>query len=284
MTTPQGNLVLRRHEALVVRRVAEEAARSAGAISRSRFGSSHGVDATFDHDVKLDVDRACETAALDVIRSRFPTHAILSEECGYEMGRGGDRVWIVDPLDGTVNFHHGLPLFCTSVACYEIADGAKSGSPRLPDGRSLGEPVAAAVYDPLRDEMFTGTAGRSAFLNQMPLPELAPRGISEVVIAVSFSAREESLAVLDRTIPALTIAAQKVRSLGCTALELSMVAAGRIGGFLQIGTNLWDFAGGAAVVQAAGGKFEARPCDHGRWQVTAGAPGVFEELCRAAQS
>ncbi|HEY9592921.1 MAG TPA: inositol monophosphatase [Spirochaetia bacterium] len=283
MTAPQGNLVLRRHEVLVVRRTAEEAARSAGAISRSRFGSEHAVDAMLDHDVKLDVDRACETAALDVIRARFPTDAILSEECGYEMGRG-DRVWIVDPLDGTVNFHHGLPLFCASVACYEIGDGAERGVPRLPDGRALGEPVAAAVYDPLRDEMFTGTAGRGAFLNQLPLTELAPRSLSEVVIAVSFSAREESLAVLGRSIPTLTLAAQKVRSLGCTALELAQVAAGRLGGFLQIGTNLWDFAGGAAIVRAAGGRFEARPCDHGRWRVTAGAPGVFEELCRAAQS
>lgn len=283
MITPANSLVLRRHEALVVRRVAEEAARSAGAISRSRFGSAHRVDAEFEHDVKLDVDRVCETAALEVIRTRFPRHAILSEECGYDPGRD-NRVWIVDPLDGTVNFHHGLPLFCASVACWEVSDSGDNGAPRLPDGRALGDPVAAAVYDPLRDEMFAGTAGRGAFLNQLPLPQLEKRNLAEVVIAVSLSARAESHEVLGRAVPSLTLAAQKVRSLGCTALELALVGAGRIGGFLQVGTNLWDFAGGAAIIRAAGGRFEARPCGNGRWSVTAGAPGVFEELCRAAQS
>jgi myo-inositol-1(or 4)-monophosphatase len=283
MTAPAGNVVLRRHEALTVGRTAEEAARSAGAVSSSRFGLAHIVDATLPHDLKLDVDRACEAAALAVIRERYPGHAILSEEAGYEMGRS-NRVWIVDPLDGTVNFHHGVPFFCTSVACYEISETAETGLPRLPDGRVLGEPVAAVVYDPLRGELFAGTAGRGVSLNQVPLPELAPRGIAEVIVSVSLGASPESVAALARAIPALTGAARKVRSFGCTALELAQVAAGRIGGFFQVGTNLWDFAGGAAMVRAAGGHVEARPCSHGRWQIIAAAPGVFEELCKAAHS
>lgn len=277
------NLTLRRHEALVVRRAAEEAARAAGAISRGRLAATHVVDAVLPHDVKLDVDRACETAALDVIRGRFPGHAVLSEEAGYEAGLV-DRVWIVDPLDGTVNFHHGLPFFCTSIACYEIAGAAAHDAPCLPDGRPLGDPVAAVVYDPLRDELFAGTAGRGASLNQVPLPALESRAMAEVIVAVSLSAGEESLAAIGRSLPTLAAGARKLRSFGCTALDLAQVAAGRVGGFFQVGTHLWDFAAGAAIVRAAGGRVTALPCAEGRWRVTAAAPGVFEELCSATLS
>ena len=106
----------------VLRGTAVEAATAAGRVIRGSFGREQKVDQALPHDLKLWLDRACEQEILGVIRTSFPGHAVLSEEWGYEPGRE-PYLWIVDPLDGTVNYHHGIPFFCTSIACHAIAEG-----------------------------------------------------------------------------------------------------------------------------------------------------------------
>ena len=227
----------------LLRSVAREAALAAGRVIRGGFGTVQQVDRALPHDVKLWLDRASEEEILRVLRTSFPGHGVLSEERGFEPGRKS-YLWIVDPLDGTVNYHHGIPFFCTSIACHAIADeAAPSPGTRLPDGRSLGAPIIGIVYDPLRHEMFAGTAGRGASLNRAPLLTPEAARLDEAVVALSFGAREESIAYMSRVLPALTRCARKVRSFGSTALDMVQVAAGRIGAFVQMGTNLWDFAG-----------------------------------------
>jgi myo-inositol-1(or 4)-monophosphatase len=178
-----------------------------------------------------------------------------------------------------VNFHHGIPFFCTSIACHTLSNTAADGtSYRLPDGRLLGDPIAGIVYDPMRDELFIGTAGRGASLNRGPL--LAPEvtRLDEAVVAVSFGARDESIDYMCRLLPSLIRGARKVRSFGSTALDMVQVAAGRIGAFVQMGTNLWDFAAAAIVVRAAGAVVDSKEYAPGRFQVIASAEGIFEQL------
>jgi len=266
-----------------LRSAAVEAARAAGRVIRGSFGMGQRVDRALPHDLKLWQDRACEQEILGVIRASFPGHAVLSEESGYEPGT--DRyLWIVDPLDGTVNYHHGIPFFCTSIACHALAeqDDGQTGH-ALPDGKFVGPALIGIVLDPLRDELFSGAAGRGASLNGGPLRAPQVTRLDEAVVVLSFGAREESIEYMSRALPAFTRAARKVRSLGSTALDLVQVAAGRIGAFVQMGTNLWDFAAAAVIVRAAGAVVEAREYSPGRFRIIASAPGIFEQVRREAE-
>ena len=268
------------HEGLVslLQGVAVNAAFAAGKVIRASFGKAPHIERSLPHDLKLWLDRAAEDEILRVIRTSFPDDAVLSEEKGYEPGRE-PFVWIIDPLDGTVNFHHGMPFFCTSIACYSVsAPAADDPAHRLPDGRMLGDPVVGVVYDPMRDELFIGTAGGGASLNRAPLLVPETTRLDEAVVAVSFGARDESIACMTTLLPFLIRRARKVRSFGSTALDIVQVAAGRYGAFFQKGTNLWDFAAAAIVARAAGAVVDVKEYAPGRFQILASAEGIFEEL------
>ena len=271
----------------VLRSTAAEAAAAAAQVIRASLGRGQRVERALPHDLKLWLDRACEREILGAIRAAFPGHGVLSEEAGYEPGRE-PCLWIVDPLDGTVNYHHGIPFFCTSIACYAIAADSDGGPGvdtgfSLPDGRVVGPGIVGAIFDPFRDELFSGASGRGAALNGRPLLPADVTRLDEAVVALSFAAREESIAYMSRALPAFTRAARKVRSLGSTALDMVQVAAGRIGAFVQMGTNLWDFAAAAVIVRAAGGVVDAREYAPGRFRVIASAPGIFEQVQREAE-
>ncbi len=262
---------------------ASEAALAAGRIIRDCHGRAHRVEDAPAHDLKLELDRVCESEIVRIIRAAFPAYAMLSEEMGYVPGRE-PCLWIVDPLDGTVNCYHGVPFFCTSIACYTTREGT-GGDPgsRLPDGRILGDPLVGVVYDPLRDELFTGVAGAEASLNRAVLPVPCAGRLDQTMVALSFGAREESIAYMSRLFPVMAKAARKVRSFGCTALDIAQVAAGRIGAFVQMGTNLWDFAAGAVVARAAGAVVDAHEYQPGRWRIIASAAGIFEDVRARAE-
>jgi fructose-1,6-bisphosphatase/inositol monophosphatase family enzyme len=251
---------------------------------RGSFGSLQRIDQTIPHDLKLWLDRACEQEILGILRASFPGHAVLSEEKGFEPGRE-PYLWVVDPLDGTVNYYHGIPYFCTSIACYATADETViDPGHRLPDGRTLGAPILGIVYDPLRDELFTGTAGRGASLNRGPLLTPEVTRLEEAVVALSFGAREESILYMSRILPAFARSARKVRSFGSTALDMVQVAVGRIGAFVQMGTNLWDFAAAAVIVRAAGAVVDAKEYAPGRFRIIASAQGIFEQVRQQAEA
>jgi myo-inositol-1(or 4)-monophosphatase len=263
--------------------VGMDAATAAGMLILGSRYAEPRVELASPHDVKLWLDRACEQTVVRIICASFPGHGILSEESGFHPGRE-PFLWVVDPLDGTVNFHHGIPFFCVSVACHTVEDAEAGGSRhRLPDGRALGAALLGVVYDPVRDELFAGAPGRGASLNHAPLRTPGASRLEESIVALSFGAREESISYICHALPAFIRRARKVRSLGSTALDMAQVAAGRIGAFVQMGTNLWDFAGAAAVVRAAGGVVDAQEYAPGRFRVIAAAPGLFEQVRREAE-
>ena len=264
----------------LISRVAIDAAIAAGSLIRDSYGKTLLVESVAAHDLKLRLDRVSEETILKIIHRGFPHHGVLSEETGYVPGVA-PFLWIVDPLDGTVNFFHGIPFFCTCVSCHEIEEkDFNKCAPLLPDGRAIGSALVGVVYSPLRKELFVGTLHGGAFLNGTTLNVKPVADLSQTIVSLSFGARDGSATHMSRLLPRMIERAQKVRTLGSTALDIAFVAAGRIGAFIQLGTNLWDFAAAARILEEAGGVIDAEQYASGRWKVIASNPGIFAEVRR----
>ncbi|HEU4401226.1 MAG TPA: inositol monophosphatase family protein [Candidatus Polarisedimenticolia bacterium] len=182
------------------------------------------------------VDREAEAAIVRLVRERFPDHAILAEESAPTEGTVGYR-WYIDPLDGTTNYIHGYPLFAVSIA---VSD---------PQGMR-----AAAVYDPVRNEMFTAARGAGAFLNGEPLRVSSVETLAQSLLVTGIPFR--SLGRLDEYIAsfrAFVLGAGGIRRDGSAALDLAYVAAGRLDGFWEMSLSPWDVAAGSLIVREAGG-------------------------------
>jgi len=217
--------------------VATEAVLRAGVIQRERYGRGVEVEHKGEIDLVTEVDRDCERAILEVIRSRFPAHDVVTEESGPEL-TGSRYVWFVDPLDGTTNFAHSYPVFCASVAL--AVDG---------------EVVAGAVYDPTRDELFTAERGGGAHLNGRRLRVSAAGELIESLLITGFPYDlHRNLARRLRRFNRLMGLARAVRRDGSAAINLSYVAAGRADGFWEEVLKPWDVAAGRLLVEEAGGR------------------------------
>lgn len=211
------------------------AAREAARIQLGHLGSDLDIDTkSSDIDLVTQVDRLCETRIREVLLEAHPGHVVLGEEQG-QRGEARHR-WIVDPLDGTVNYAHAFPFFCTSIAL-EI------------DGRV----EVGVVYDPVRDELFSAVAGGGAHLNGRPLRVTDTTELRRALVATGFAYSEDTqhrnLEVFARVVPQV----QAVRRPGAAALDLCYVAAGRVDAFWEMALNPWDVAAGVLLVREAGG-------------------------------
>jgi myo-inositol-1(or 4)-monophosphatase len=217
--------------------VATEAALRAGRIQKDRYGSGVAVEYKGAIDLVTEVDRACELAILEAIRSRYPAHDIITEET--DLARTGSRhVWFVDPLDGTVNFAHSYPFFCVSVAL--AVDG---------------EVVAGAVFDPVRDELFTAEKGAGAHVNgRRARVTTASRLIESLLITGFPYDLHEKLDERLRPFNRVMGKARAVHRDGSAALDLCYVAAGRADGFWEVMLKPWDMHAGRLIVEEAGGR------------------------------
>jgi myo-inositol-1(or 4)-monophosphatase len=218
--------------------VAMEAAREAGRFLKLSVGKVRNIEQKKGEERNLvsEIDRGAEERIISIIKRRFPSHAILAEESGGSEAPAEYR-WIIDPLDGTTNFLHGVPIFSTSIAV-----------------EHRGEVVAGVVYDPTRDEMFSAEKGSGAFLNGKRLKVSTQARMIESLLVTGFpyNVAENPDAAVERFVGFL-MAARGVRRLGSAALDLSYVAAGRFDGFWEVVLNPWDMAAGALFVREAGG-------------------------------
>jgi myo-inositol-1(or 4)-monophosphatase len=258
-----------------VAKTAISAARRAGAIQMNQFRSAAVRSTRLLYDVKLETDRLCEDAVVAAIREPFPDHAILTEEGGKLPG-SGDYIWIIDPLDGTVNFWHGLPFFCVSIACYR--NGVSTSETGVPGGGIFGVPVAGVVFLPFSEELFVGMPGRGAFLNERLIRVSQAKRISDLVVTVSFGKKPEVMQRMIRRLDALLPQVRKARCLGAVAAELAYVAAGFLGGLVYEGIKQWDFAAGKIILEEAGGFFDAAETEPDQWRVLAGTPVVRDSF------
>jgi myo-inositol-1(or 4)-monophosphatase len=232
-----------------------EAVVTAGRIQMSRLGTEIGIRHKGPIDLVTEADLATERMLRDLIASRFPGHEVLAEEAGRGGRRGApaSHVWIFDPIDGTTNYAHGLPIFCASLAL--SIDGVVA---------------VGAIYDPTRNELFTAELGGGAYLNGRPMSVSTSRRLIDSLLVTGFPydvhvTAEESVGMFGVFLER----AQAVRRLGSAALDLCYVAAGRFDGFWEKRLNPWDMAAGVLLVQEAGGKVTA--IDGGRFDLYAGS-------------
>ncbi len=254
---------------------AVEAARRAGTIIREASRDRRGlvVRSKLHNDFVSEVDTSAEAAILRALREAYPGHEVLAEEGGLSGpgGPGREYQWVVDPLDGTTNFLHGLPQYAVSIA--------------LLHRRVL---TQAVVYDPLKEELFTATRGAGAWLNGARISVSVERGLDECVIGTGIPFRNE--ASLDRYVAMLRDLSHKtagIRRFGAAALDLAYVACGRFDGFWELDIRPWDMAAGALLVTEAGGRVadaDGGPDYLDRGSIVAGSPSVFSYLLQLSQA
>ena len=217
--------------------IAVRAARRAGTIISRAQNRLHDVkvDRKGHQDFVSQVDRDAEDAIIDTLLSAYPGHAIMAEESG-ERG-DSEYVWVIDPLDGTLNFLHGYPQFAVSIAL-----------------TVRGRPDQAVVYDPVRDELFTASRGAGAQLNGHRLRVGHCQHLENALLATGFPVRQvQQLEDYLPSFAAMLTQCADVRRAGAAALDLAHVACGRLDGFWEYGLHAWDIAAGALLVQEAGG-------------------------------
>lgn len=246
---------------------AVQAARLAGDVLSEKFGGKRTIEQKGLIDLVTDADKAAEEAALGHIRRTFPDHAILAEEEGAS-GSSTTR-WIVDPLDGTTNYAHGIPHFAVSVAC-EI------------DGRIQ----VAAILDPMREELFTASRGGGAFLNGERIRVTDEHRLDHAVLATGFPywVQERPAEVL-ALFGDFLARARGIRRFGAAALDLAWVAAGRYDGFFELKLKPWDVAAGMLLVEEAGGNvsdFQGAPVDFANGDILAGNPALHRAMVPVA--
>jgi myo-inositol-1(or 4)-monophosphatase len=215
-----------------------EAVVRAGDMMLARVGGDVHINKKSAIDLVTEVDVAIERMFREMISTRFPDHAILGEEFGGSASVPAGPCWVFDPIDGTTNFAHGLPIFCSSLALE--FDGVAE---------------VAAVYDPTRRELFTAERGAGAFLNGQPIRVSSAASLIDAMLVTGFPydvhTRLDEIIGLFR---AFVGEARAVRRLGSAAIDLCYVAAGRMDGFWERDLNAWDIAGGALLVTEAGGR------------------------------
>lgn len=216
------------------------AALAAGRLQRSRFATDFSVDLKGAKDLVTELDTASESLIVDMLLERFPQHGVLAEEGHYPAG-DGCHTWIIDPIDGTTNFAHGYPWFCSSIALERD-----------------GQLTVGVIYNPMTDELFTAAANGGAFLNGRRLAVSQRAPLSAALLGTGFpydcaTHPENNFENFIR----FQKAARGIRRAGAAALDLAYLAAGRLDGFWEVKLKPWDVAAGTLLIREAGGTVSA---------------------------
>ena len=244
------------------------AAREAGNIIATRFNGSFAIDHKDTvNNLVTEVDRQAEKKVIDIISGHFPGHTIISEEVG-ELIQQSDYQWIIDPIDGTVNFAHAIPICCVSIALLH-----------------KGELILGAVYNPMMNELFFAEKGKGATLNGTPISVSAKSDFRKAMLVTGFpynwpaGTAEHPIKVFER----LVLEGIPVRRLGSAAIDLCWVACGRFDGFWEYNLSPWDVAAGYLIVHEAGGRitnFDGAPYNVFEKQTLATNGIIHEEMLR----
>ena len=248
--------------------VAIKAARAAGAIiNRAALDvEAVRISQKLVNDFVTDVDHAAEAVIIETLLAAYPGHGILAEESGQEHGaKDSEFVWIIDPLDGTTNFIHGLPVYCVSIAL-----------------AVKGKVEQAVIYDPSRNDLFTATKGRGAYMNDRRLRVSKRIKLQECLISTGFPFRPtDDFNSYLRMMGDVMQRTAGLRRPGAAALDLAYVAAGFTDGFFETGLQPWDVAAGSLLVTEAGGlvgNFTGEPNFLEQQECLAGNPRVYGQL------
>jgi len=249
--------------------IAVRAARRAGSIINRAALDAGGLQVRSKRakDFVTQVDQAAEQAIIEIAHKAYPDHGFLAEESGASEEHA-EYVWIIDPLDGTTNFIHGFPQYCVSIGI-----------------RQRGALAHAVIYDPLRNELFTASKGRGAFLNDRRIRVSSLTRFGDALVGTGFPFKELGrLELYARQLQTMMKTCAGVRRAGAAALDLAYVACGRLDAFWELGLSPWDMAAGALLIQEAGGlvgdlQGEQTYLESG--DIAAATPKVFTALLEA---
>jgi myo-inositol-1(or 4)-monophosphatase len=246
----------------------ETLARQAGEILRERFGQEHELTYKSTYDMATEADHASEDFLVGSIQARFPGDPIVTEESGVLEGRSANG-WFIDPLDGTINFTHGVPLYSVSIGY-----------------ASQGTMLLGAIYDPSSGECFTAERGRGAWLNGKPIHVSDTPDLTHSLLVTGFP--NDHSAGLRNNIDYfshLTHRTQGVRRLGSAAIDACWVACGRLDGFWEVRLNAWDIAAGALIASEAGAVVSTMTGDpdffHPPFEVLVTNPSIHPQIVAA---
>jgi myo-inositol-1(or 4)-monophosphatase len=243
-------------------------AREAGALLMQHFHQHLKIEYKGDADLVTAADRAAEVLIRERIRRQWPMHDVLGEEQGLN-DQGSDYRWYIDPLDGTTNFAHGFPVFCVSMGLEHRTSGQGGGR------------IAAVIYDPTRDELFSAEQGRGAHLNGKAIHVSKTATLKESLLATGFPSQKRHKNPNIYFYHQITLHSHGVRRAGSAALDLCNVAAGRFDGFWEFNLNPWDTAAGVLIVQEAGGRvtrFDGSPFELNSRETVASNALIHEAL------
>lgn len=233
--------------------LAIHAALEAGKLLKANFGQDAAVDEATHHDIKLALDKESQTLIEGILLGARPGDALYGEE-GIGGNQESDRHWIVDPIDGTVNFYYGIPHFCISIAL------------RVGD-----EVVVGVIHDPIVGETWAVEKGGVPTLDGRPIKTSSRATLEESMLYVGCGKDEEALRTGLERFRKASLRARKMRMMGSAALGMAYIASGRLDGYIESRISLWDIAAGKLLVEAAGGKVDLEPAvDHpDAWAIVA---------------
>ncbi len=249
--------------------IAVRAARRAGSIiNRAALGGDAlEVQSKRVNDYVTQVDRAAEEAIIDIVRKAYPDHGFLAEESG-ATSQDAEYRWIIDPIDGTTNFIHGFPQYCVSIGI-----------------EHRGALTHAVVYDPVKNELFTASKGRGAFLNDRRVRVSKCLRLQDALVGTGFPFKEVGrLDLYTRQLTKFMQTSAGVRRAGAAALDLAYVACGRLDAFWELGLSPWDMAAGTLLIQESGGLIGDLQGEAGFMEsgdVCAATPKIFPALLEA---
>jgi myo-inositol-1(or 4)-monophosphatase len=241
-----------------------EAAAEAGKLLRKTFGTQLAVNQATHYDIKLEIDEQSQKLITRVILADFPDHCILGEE-GVTGRTNADVRWVVDPLDGTVNYFYGIPHYAVSIAAQVKTTTRGTGATTTPGvvaavpAAPAWETVAGVVLDPELDELFATAKGKPAMLHGHPIHASNRTQLSESIVAMAFFKSTETI---NRGLEGFSHAIHKVRKMrlmGAAALDIAYVACGRYDAYIEHGVRLWDITAGKLLVENAGGCADVKP-------------------------
>jgi len=218
-----------------------EAAQAAGGLLRANFGRPLKVDVNEAHDIKLELDKRSQTLIESLLLARFPGHAIYGEE-GMRGDANSEYQWVIDPIDGTVNFFYGVPHFAISIAL-----------------RRDGKIITGVIYDPMRDELWTVEENGVPRMNGQPIAVSDRTELAEAIVSVGVA---KSLDTINRGLPLferMVRSVKKCRMMGSASLDIAYVACGRLDAYIEGQISLWDVAAGILLVERAGGTVVLEP-------------------------
>jgi len=230
-------------------KTAMEAAGAAGAVMRKNLQLPKKINASEQHDIKLDLDVRCQKLIEKNLRKAFPKIAILGEE-GITGNIESEERWVVDPIDGTVNFTYGIPHACVSIALQQRMPSRRKAAS---DGEF--QTVVGVVYDPFTNEMFTAVRGEDAKLNGRKIVVSSRSRLGEAIVSVGFAKSTKNLELMLPHFNKMVYEVRKIRIMGAAALAMVYVASGRFEAYVESGVRLWDIAAGGLILECAGGDF-----------------------------